>query len=109
MDITLPVVDTLLMTARSSTQFLRVRKISLTPSAYITSVVSFLDSSTGEAIGSFNIPDVRPVGSGTMVLDFSDGGKRASGVKITKGASLQLATTNGVAGRLHVEVDRISI
>ena len=109
MDITLPVVDTLLMTARSATQFLRVRKASLTPSAYVSSVVSLLDSSTGNPIGTFSIPDVQPIGSGTMVLDFSSGSKRASGAKITPGASLQLVSTNGVAGHLHLEVDRISI
>lgn len=102
MDITLPVVDPLLMTPKSTSQYLRVHKLSFTPSAYITSVVSFLDSSTGLPVGSFNVPDVRPVGSETMVLDFGDG------VRLTRGASLQLATTNGAAGHLHVDVKRVS-
>lgn len=102
MDITLPVANPLLMTPRTSGEFLAVRKISFTPTAYTASVVSFLDSSTDVAFGSFSIPPVRPDGKGTQTLDFGDG------VRLPKNASIKLATTNGAVGHLHLDVERIS-
>ena len=93
----LPTVDPVLIYAKSTVHRIAVQEIAFSPSAYVASVLSFLDSRTGESIGSLSVPAVRPDRDGTFTLWLGD-----AGTKLSAGANLILATTNGAAGRLNI-------
>jgi hypothetical protein len=93
----LPVVDPVLIYAETSTSRIAVQEIEFNPSVFVSSVLTFLDSLTNQSIGSFEVPAVRPIGTGSMTLKFGPGG-----AKLSAGANLILGTTNGAAGRLHI-------
>ena len=97
-DKTLPVVDPVLQYAKSPTKKIGVLTIRLAPSAYVASIVSFQDSLTGQSIGSISVPAVRPDGADEYTLEFAP-----TGTLLSPGANLLIASTNGVAGRLHLE------
>ena len=97
-DFTCPVVDPVLLYAKTPTKKIVVQNIRFTPSAYVASIVSFQDSLTGQSIGSISVPAVRPDGADEYTLDFAP-----TGTKLSPGANLLIASTNGVAGRLHIE------
>lgn len=101
-DVDLPQIPSLLITAKSPARTICVQKIVYMPSTYVASILSFIDSVTGVSIGSFSIPASEPnVGdaSDMFSLDFGP-----TGTKLSLGAGLTFSVTvNGAAGRLHIE------
>ena len=101
-DVDLPLIPTVLITAKSAARTVCVQKIVFVPTTYVASVLSFVDTVTGVSIGSFSIPAFElatGANADTFILDLGP-----TGTKLSLGASLTFTVSvNGVAGRLHIE------
>src|SRR5580692_9945785 len=101
-DVDLPLIPTILITAKSPARTIVVQKIVFVPSVYVASTLSFVDSVTGVSIGSFSIPQYQSTvgdGSDAFIIDFG-----TTGTKLALGSSLTFTVSvNGVSGRLHID------
>lgn len=93
----LPVVDPVLIYAKTAASRIAVQEIEFSPSVWVTTTLSFQDSVNGQVIGTITVPPNAPVGMGSLYLVFGPAGS-----KLSAGANLILGTTAGAAGRLHI-------
>lgn len=97
-------VGSILVQVKSPSQTIYVQKITYVPTTIIPgTVVTFLDSITGQSIGLMTVMPAS-INQSPYVIDFSIGVPLTAGSALTKGANLILGVTSGgISGRLYIQ------
>ena len=105
-----PVPGAILVQARSALQTVYIQKIIYSPTSIIPgTVVSFIDSLTGQSIGFITVMPAS-VAQPPYIIDFGAGDSDTSGTALSKGASLVLSVlVGGVAGRMHIKAYQLPL
>src|ERR1700674_1876096 len=101
-DVDLPTINPVLVTAHRPGVAVGVQRIVFSPNVYVAAVLSFFDSLTNVVIATLQVPAAEPAlgdESDAIYVDFGP-----HGTLLSVGGSLNFSVTaNGASGRLHVD------
>jgi hypothetical protein len=99
--VTLPLINLVVLLAKSPVNAINVQRISFAPSAYMFGIIQFIDSISGFVIAQMTVPASAPSvgdGSSAIYIDFGPNGDA-----LTIGANLIVAAFPGAAGNLTIQ------